>query len=62
MFQEPGDRKTNNGIRYKLRLLYSNGEYYLVVQRDIFFNEKYFLNDYNDSIYNAKNIDIILIF
>ena len=50
MFQEPGDRKTNNGIRYKLRLLYSNGEYYLVVQRDIFFNEKYFLNDYNNSI------------
>lgn len=23
--EEPGDRKTNNGIRYKLRLLYSNG-------------------------------------
>ena len=24
--QEPGERKTNNGIKYKLQLLYSNGK------------------------------------
>lgn len=26
-FQEPNNEKTNNGIHYKLQLLYSNGEY-----------------------------------
>ena len=36
--QEPNSEKTNNGIHYKLQLLYSNGEFciqYIAKQRKI---------------------------